>query len=179
MGTMLSRPTELPGHVTTGAEWKAILDELDARGVFKRGNRAANSTGATTTEIGVLRVDAIVVPANRLCLVETSGIQVFSTVAGDTIKANVRYATGGSAATTSSTLLTTNGYIERAHSGGGAGGGMITISENLPVAGSDTTYSIILTLVRNGGTGTVNLLGPIELRVVGHGSDPGDTGTDL
>lgn len=177
--TFATRPSEPAGHATQASEWTKVLDEIDFRGVFKRGNRSTNSSGATTTETGVLRVDGIVVPASRLAYVKSSGIQVFSTVAGDTVKANVRYATGGVLATTTSTLLTANGYVSRAHVSGGAGGDTFTINEKLPVVGANTTYSIILTLIRNTGTGTVNLLGPIELYVEASGADPGNSGVSL
>jgi hypothetical protein len=156
----------------------ALANESNARGIMKRGGRNSNSAGVTTTETGVLRLDGILIPASRVYVLDFSPIQVFSTVSGDTVKALVRYSTSGNA-TTASTVLNATGYIERAHVSGTAGGGTFTIVERLPVVGSDTTYSIILTVIRNSGSGSVNLLAPIEVRVIAYGNDPGDSGVAL
>lgn len=174
--TWSARPAEPAGHTTTGGEWTTILDEIDLRGIVARANRPTNSTGTTTSEIGVVRLDNVAIKANRLYVVRTNGLDMFSTVAGDTIKVNIRYSTSG-VATTSSTLLVSD--YERAHVAGGAGGGTMTIYEDLPVQGSDTTMSILLSFLRNTGTGTCTLLANIKMFVEAHGSDPGDTGVDL
>lgn len=174
---MLSRPDQAAGHTTTAGEWATLLDEIDARGIVARGSRPTNSAGVTTTETSVVRLDNVALKASRLYVVRTNAIQVFSTVAGDTVKVNLRYTTTGVAATTASTILATT--YERAHVAGGAGGGAIMFFEYLPVQVSDVALSVLLTLTRNTGTGTVNLLANIDMFIEAFGADPGDTGIDL
>lgn len=175
--TWSSRPTLEAGAYPTGTEVEQIVDEIDQRGIIARANRTTNSTGFTTSETSVVRLDSVLIKANRLYVVHTNAIQMFSTVSGDTIKVNIRYTTDSTSATTSSTVLIT-GY-ERAHVAGSAGGGMMTLYDDLAVATADYRLSVLLTGTRNTGTGTCNLLANIKMFVSAFGDDPGDAGFDL
>lgn len=147
--------------------------------VIARGRRTSNSTG-TTTEVGVLRIDDIAIASGRLYRVYTNEIGVDSTVATDVIRLNLRYTTDGSTPSTSSTLLTlSQGYQANAAQGEYTSVGAVY------VPGSAETLSVLLTVSRAAGTGTViatagtGAPGPCDLYIEDLGVDPGDVGVDI
>lgn len=171
-------PTNLPaGHILTGSEAQAIIDELNARQNKVRGNRQTNSSGTGTTEIGVLRLDGIAITSGRLYRVACGPLVPASTVTNDVVRVTIRYSTSGSA-TTSSTVLN----IAQSVCANTSFPPTSAISDIL-APGVTGTLSIILTVVRMAGTGTVSVLGaptdPINMWIEDIGTDPGDTGIDL
>lgn len=154
------------------------MTNATAQGVIARARRLTSSAGATTTELGVLRIDGIVARANRMLVIETSALILFSTVAADHCAARIRVSTAGVATTASTPLGTAIGYSGT------------TFSTAIPIivpyypGGTDQTISVILTVARNNGTGTSSLLinaasPTIDLMVLDLGTDPGDTGVLL
>lgn len=169
-------PTTGPGVLssTTLGALAAYIDDTRT-GVLARGKRTSNSSGATT-EIGVLRLDDIPISSGHLIYVCTSAIRIFSTVASDDVAAVLRYTTDGSTPTTSSTEA--GRAIAKVSGASVDRGGWVAPSGSYTPAG-DETLSVLLSVVRTNGTGTVNLLANMELFIVDLGIDPGDTGTDL
>jgi hypothetical protein len=148
------------------------------QGVIARGNRTSNSTATSgTTEQGVLRVDSIPVYAGRLYRIWTGPIIIDGSVANDAVRMVVRASTSGSATTASTQLAIAQGVVSN-----------IALPEcfeiDIPYApASDGTLSVLMSIVRQSGTGVFQALGastiPINLVVSDEGLDPGDTGTDI
>jgi hypothetical protein len=147
------------------------------RGIIARGNRATASSSATTTEIGVLRLDSIPVVSGRAYRIWTSPMQLYSNVAGDVVAARIRVSTSG-AATTASTVLGIALTSSAQTSTGTIQPESRAMSE-VYVASSTTTLSVLLSLARNTGTGNGQILVGEDLVVEDIGVDPGDTGVDL
>lgn len=162
-----------------------LLNQLDdnevsplPQGVIARGNRTSNSTATSgTTEQGVLRVDSIPVYAGRLYRIWTGPIIIDGSVANDAVRMVLRGDTTGSATTSSTQLAIAQGVVSN-----------IALPEtfeiDIPyVPVSDGTLSVLLSIVRQSGTGVFQALGsstiPINLVVSDQGLDPGDTGTDI
>jgi hypothetical protein len=149
----------------------------DVKKLVGRARRITNSS-TTTTEVAVLQLDGIAVKAGRAYLIETNPVGVDTSVANDGGRLVIRYATGGATAAISSTTLDLAQQVipNAAH------------SEHFPVgalypAASDDTLSILLTVARSTGSGSVGLLAdptfPLDLLVWDCGVDPGDTGIVL
>ena len=151
----------------------------DAVGVIARTRRTTNSS-STTTEIGVLRLDGVPLFAGRLYEFRTNAIEVDSTVANDGIRLLLRYTTNGTVATTTSDVFTISQLIQV-----NAGHGEYIQPAATYVPPVDQILSLLLTVTRSIGTGSVNtvagsgLPGPTELLVVDHGRDVGDTGVQI
>lgn len=147
------------------------------RKLVARGRRESNST-ATTTEVGVLRIDDVPITGGRAYFVQTSSLVLHSTVPADRVRASIRYTTDGSTPSTSSTLM---GIVQE----------QVDATANPPAQpalvgyfpSSDETLSLLLTVSRQAGTGSVDILGsstfPIEVFLIDMGVDPGDTGVDI
>lgn len=154
-----------------------MANDLPGR-VLARARRESNSTGTTTTEIGVLRLDGIPIKAGWEYEVSVAPVGINSTVANDLLIVNLRASTAG-AATTASTVI--RGMAEAAYSAGGsqrAQGFSVLYDSTV-----DGTLSVLLSVVRFSGTGTVSLgasaAAPMLMWVRSGGEDPGDTGTEL
>lgn len=161
--------------ITSGS--KARPSDLGAggakpQGILARGNRTTSSS-TTTTEVGVLRVDNIPIVAGRAYPVWTCGLYLISSVASDLPEAKVRYSTSG-VATTASTILAKG--EDQVTSGTQP---VSTIAQGVYVATVTGTLSLILTVSRSAGTGSVSIFGTSELFISDAGVDPGDTGVDL
>lgn len=159
----------LAGHLMTAPE-------LSQGGIIARGRRGTTSS-TTTSEVGVLRIDGVVVRQGRLYEIGTTPLATISTVAGDHSGARVRYSTSGLATTASTVLMTSVGYTSS------AANTTPTIWAKF-IPGADQTLSLILTVVRIAGTGTVSILinsgsPDIEIWIRDAGTDPGDTGVIL
>jgi len=142
--------------------------------VIKRGRRITSTGNVTTTETGVLRIDNIPVLAGRLYQISTGPINMDGSVDNDVGRVGIRTSQSG-AATTSSTL---SGYMR------------LTIDNNSQsnvvnanawyLAPSDGMLSVLLTLVRQAGTGNIIIFGSasdiLDLVVQFAGNDPGDSG---
>lgn len=165
--------------VTLQSGSRALASDVIAasRKLVKFGRRESNST-TTTTEQGVMTLDDIPITAGRRYLIETSALLLDGSIANDVIRAVIRYTTDGSTPTTSSTILCLDQDIQPNVS---FPIGASPSSTYAPV--SDETLSLLLSVARVTGTGTVGMLGgsttPIEVLVWDLGTDIGDSGTDI
>jgi len=128
------------------------LNDPQGSGVA-RGQRDSSSTTTTTTEQPVMRIDAIAMVSGRRYEYHLSPVIVNSTVAADLISVRLRYSTTG-AATITSTVIADMEVASKS-----AGGSQLT--QGMTVGYSPTgneTVSVLLTVVRSGGTGTVGLV---------------------
>lgn len=145
-------------------------------GVLARARRETSST-TTTTEVGVLRLDDVLVYLGRSYRVSWAALGD-SSVANDVIQANARYTTDGSTPTTSSTImqLTTDLQVNASTS-------VSLNGEVVYTPTADETLSVLLSAQRTAGTGSVGLIGsatfPIQLVVEDVGPDVTDTGVDV
>lgn len=164
----------------------AVVNEMSAEiaararaglGIIARGNRTTNSS-TTTSETGVLRLDAVPFTAGKIYRIWTPPMIFQSTVANDLINARFRINTAGTA-TTSSTQLT--GLVDNAASASGP-----QRTKGLTALWAPATSgvaSILLSVSRDSGTGSVALNAsssyPIDLVIEDCGADPGNTGVVL
>jgi hypothetical protein len=151
--------------------------------IMARAERATVSTGTTTTTAtsaqGVLRIDDITLRAGRLYRVAAPSLGLYSSTSGDVAVAQLTRTTDGSTPTASSTRLT-HGRVE-------AFGTSVVHTCDLHAVyapgGADVTFSVLLSIYRQSGSGTIQAYGaadwPILLLIEDLGVDPGDTGTDL
>jgi hypothetical protein len=148
-----------------------------AKKIVARGRRLSNST-TTTSEVGVLRLDDIEVLGDHIYEISTSSLLLGTSVANDIVLARLRYTTDGSTPSTSSTLLTQAG--ERIEV---TANGAYTQVVGTYAPASDETLSVLLSVTRTSGSGSVGInygsAVPIELYVIDLGEDPGDTGVDI
>lgn len=145
--------------------------------IVARGNRTTSST-ATTTEVGVLRLDNIPVLSGKIYPVFLNGVVFASSASGDLIEARLRASTSG-AATTSSTQF--GSTTESSFTAGG--NQRIQPAVALYIPSGDATLSILLSVARVSGTGNVSLLVSAATHNpnlwVEQWTDPGDTGVDI
>lgn len=158
------------------AALEAIAASLPGQ-IIARGRRPTSSPTTTTTEIGVLRLDAVPVLLGRVYGIYTSTIQLASTVANDGIASNLRLNAAGIATTASTSIGTVRDQMVNATTG------FTGSFSRLYVPSADVNISVLITVVRVTGSGNCLMTGsadsPIELWVVDHGDDPGDTGVDI
>lgn len=147
-----------------------------ARGIIKRADRSSNSS-TTTTEIGVLRLDGIVVSTGRALIVSTNPMYLFSSVANDIVEIRLRYTTDGSNATTSSPIMPKATAQDRVYNTSGGPTQMIE-TEYTPAGIPSETLSILLTVTRISGTGTVAVFAS-AIKVSDVGIDPGASGVSI
>lgn len=145
------------------------------QGIIARGRRTTSTGNVTTTETGALRVDNIPVYAGRVYRISTSNINMDTSVDNDAARAAIRYTTSGTA-TTSSTL---GNYMRCTIDSASQSNVHNLIMYYAPSA--DGTLSILLTLLRQAGTGNIIFFCSgtdiMDLVVEDLGIDPGDTGT--
>jgi hypothetical protein len=163
----------LAGQVPTADELNDVIRQM------YRHRRTTASTGSTGTEVSVARIDNIPVFAGRLYEARCVSVNIDSSVANDVAHVRFRISTSG-VATTASTQL---------------GGGLRVVIVNAtfspivpfsmlhPVT-SDGTLSVLLTIQRVAGSGTVVLSGDagpnfIDFLFEDLGEDPGSSGVDL
>lgn len=161
-----------------GTAWVQIYPSLGPQGAIKRGNRTTSSS-TTTTETGVLRIDSIPILNGRFYKVCTSGLILNSTVAADLIEIRIRGNTGGVATTGSTQFgsLADSSYSASASQ-------KVQSVQSIWVGVADVTLSVLLSVARVSGTGTVGIpvTAPqynIDMWVEDLGPDPTDTGTDI
>ncbi len=160
-----------------GSAWRA---PAETGGLVGRGQRSTSSTTTTTTEVGVLRVDNLALPAGRRYLFVTSPVIFNSTVAADLIVFTLRINTAGTATTSSTRIMD---LVESSYSASGPQRSQSLIAPYSP-SGAETV-SALLSVARTSGTGTVGILvassplHDIRLDVFDIGIDPGDTGVDV
>lgn len=139
------------------------------------GKRETNSTG-TTTEVGVLRLDNLHPVFGRRYLIHTGTALGDSTVANDVASSFLRIDTTGAAATTVSTLIQQCPDVQV----NAASPVNLAVEVSRTPAAAGEVWSVLLSVVRVSGTGTVVMIAgatfPVELFVEDLGPDPGDTG---
>jgi len=185
--TIPTAVSQQPVPTTFGASVKSAINDLDARVgtvesiqqvVIKRGRRTTATGNITTTETGFLRLDNIPVKAGNIYQINTTNINVDTSVDNDVgdVKLRVAFsASPGTNATTSSTQIARmRNTIDN-----------LSQSNVLPMnafyaATADGYISLLLSLVRLAGTGNLVLFASsteiIDLVVQFGGPDPGDTG---
>lgn len=145
--------------------------------VVARGSRTTNSSTTGATEIGVLRLDNIPVYAGRAYLIRVNNVWLVSTVATDIVICRLKYTNVGVATTASPEMSALRVIVSST-----SDGPILPINANF-WAIADETLSIILTVQRAVGTGTVQVNPTagqtIDIVVQDAGTDPGDTGVDL
>lgn len=122
--------------------------KLNRRGIAKYGMRPTTSTtSASSTAVGVLRVDSISVVSGRSYIINIS-CHPNSSVVTDSIRGEVRGSTAGAATTASAVLAS----------------GQFTTNFGVPVtfrfvylAGSTATLSMLLCVARATGSGNCSL----------------------
>lgn len=185
MGTTANYALRYPASTDHDRLWEHyqnLAEDVDSVldtsfGVIKRGSRNSDSS-ATSTEVGVLRVDSIPILAGKLYRIWTSPLFLIGTVTTDVNSVQLRTNTAGVATTASTLLVQVQGINSNTSHP------PILPSVNMPYAsGSNQTLSVLLSVARmSGGSGTARLgssVGTIELVIECVGNDPGDTGVDL
>lgn len=165
---------------TKSANW-------DAKGVIAHGERNTDSnTSASTTFVGVLRLDDVPLKAGRMYEIRTGNLRINASTTGNSATVAVAFRTGGGNAVVGDPSVS-GGEWQGAIDGGAsviykAASVVATI-----VPGSDATYSFLLTFRRYSGSGTLKMESTtaggvgayIRLYVVDLGPAPSDTGVDI
>jgi hypothetical protein len=160
---------------------EVAADDLNRVGGYgeciARARRETSSTAASA-ETGVLRLDDIPVEAGHLYEIKTNNLSIDTSIANDVARILLRIDETGADATTSSTnIALAQRVIPNA-----AAAENIEASTTRPASASGS-WSVLLSTVRQTGTGNIQLVGgavtPIELYVIDLGLDPGDTGVDI
>lgn len=157
------------------------LFAADPPRIVARGRRTTTSAIATTTEIGVLRLDNIPVFDSKAYAITTSSINIDTSVANDIGDARIRVAqnpTPGTVATTASTQI---GHVRNTIDDAAASNVIPANAFYFPTA--DGYLSVLLSLFRQAGTGNIIIFCSatelLDLVVWEMGLDPGDTGVIL
>lgn len=148
----------------------------DTRKLVARAARITDTSTTTTGELAVLRADGIPLKAGRFYWITTSTLLLVSSANGDGIRARLRASTTGTA-TTSDTEIA-QALVQTLTGQGSASG--ICACPYYPA--SDTTLSIVLTVVRVQGTGNVKISvvnSLIDFQVFDCGVDVGNIGVTL
>ena len=140
-----------------------------------RARRITSSSGsASSTAVGVLRIDGIAVVSGRAITVRSGTLHPTSTITTDTIRLEIRVSTAG-AATTASGILPGAQAFELF--------GNTSIIETTYVPPANQTLSLLLCVARETGSGTASLFADAtrftEFKIYDDGTDPGDTGVDI
>lgn len=155
---------------------------LRAGRCIARGRRITNSSAsASTSRVGVLRIDDIPMTGGRLYRIATSRLAVDTTVNADTAQVELLYTTDGSTPSLVSTTLP--GGNDEVDMPSAARAEYLFINTHY-VPATDETFSVIMTIRRTSGTGSVVLQADgtskvIDLTIFDCGEDPGDVGVDL
>lgn len=170
----------LAGEILTAAALNAAID-AGPQGIIAWGQRTSSST-ATTTEIGVLRLDDISLSTLRAFRVWTPPLNFTSSTSTDDVRCRIRFTADGSTPTTSSTILP-GSTIGANINGGGAKTPIIPISTKYAPAGGNELFSCLLCVTRNAGAGSASIFGDatvvIEIIIEDIGMNVTDVGTDI
>lgn len=166
------------GNLILASETREALDER-AYGLLQRARRTSNSsTSTSTTPVNVLRLDDLPITGGRAYLIQTSALVLHSSNATDVARAALYYTTNGSTPTSSSTLLAITQKTVSA-----TANPPTSVLSVMYFPTVDETLSLLLTVSRQAGAGSVDILAgtgfPIDIYVHDMGVDPGDTGVDL
>lgn len=162
----------LSADIPSADRWNNIGGRMIARG-----QRATAGTGSTGSEVPYMRVDGVSLRAGKIYRIFTGPIFLDASVANDVGRVLLRANNAGIATTASPIIGVAQAVVPN-----------ITFPEYVEIDSSyvpagDETLSLLLTIIRQTGTGTIIVstaaTNPVELFVVVHGDDPGDTGVDL
>jgi hypothetical protein len=163
------------GEVVTADKLNRATEKIIARG--RRTTTSSNSTG---TAVAILRLDDIAIRGGYLYAIRTNALALSTSVANNTIRAQIHYTTDGSTPTTSSSILP-GGVTQQVPES-------TTQSDNssimaLYAPGSDETLSLLLSVNRSTGSGNgfifADSTNVMDMWVEQIGLDPGDSGVDL
>jgi len=161
---------------------RALALETGSQSFIKRGRRNTSTGNVTTTETGILRIDNVPVRAGSIYQISTGELNLDTDVVGTigTAKARAFYQ-----ATTGGVCTVANGTqfgLFRAYQDDATQSNVGNLS-CVYIATADGYISVLLTIVRQGGTGNVVAFAssgePLDLFIQYGGSDPGDTGVVL
>lgn len=170
-------PTYAVGQRLTAEMVQEISDRAGA--VVGRGSRTTNSSATSgTTELGVLRIDNLTLLAGQAYEVRTGNLRADLTVTTDRAVARIRHSSSGAATTSSDSFA----VVEMATNPGDLNSLPPLMGWLFPTV-DETDASVILTIARPTGTGTITLIADagqgIQMFVIQRGTDPGDSGVDL
>lgn len=153
----------------------AALESAAPRGIIKRGKRITESAGAAnSTPVAVMRVDNIPLVAGRSYVITTGTLHVTSTSSSDTIRAELRYSTVGTATTASAILEGAQSFTDF---------GSTAQLDVIYTPATNQTVSLLLCVARFAGAGTTTIYADgtriIQIRVHDDGIDPGNSGVNL
>lgn len=149
-------------------------------GVIGRGVRTTNSTG-TTTEVGVLRIDDMPIFEGRLYRVALATSCLYSsTVANDLLEGRLYYSLTGAAVVGTNLFGTLSIETRTAAGAQYTDGTGAFLPSPVAVGAGAGTLSVLFSVLRTAGTGTVSIMAnatyPVHMVVEDMGVDPGDTG---
>lgn len=150
--------------------------------VIARGRRTTLSTATSattsTTAQSVLRVSSVSLTSGRLYRVGIIDFGIAGSVAAAMASFQLTYTTNNTNATVSSSILTLGSMNCAAATQFYSG-----IISAVYAPSSSITFSVLFSIWRNQGTGTIQTYGdatwPLDLLIEDIGVDPGDTGTSL
>lgn len=163
-------------YIYNGSTWDAVASPAMAKkGIIARGRRSSSTGNITTTETGVLRLDNVPVVNGRIYKISTNGVNMDTSVDNDAATTRIRINTAGTA-TTSSTPV----FAPLRQTIDNASQSNIVPLECFYVAGATGNISILLSMIRQTGSGNIILFASatdyLEIIVEDMGVDPGDTG---
>lgn len=136
------------------------------------GSRSSNTASSTAGEIGVLRVDNIQVIANRRYYTVVSA-GFYNGNSNEFVTGRLRYSTAGAATLTSTQIGAEVPVVSNNFTAQG-----FTVSGSFVPAASGTA-SVLLSIARLTGTGSIRSNGFTEMPIFDGGVDPGNTGVAL
>jgi hypothetical protein len=170
----------LPGRraclVKFGSDW-VVAGVFGPTGLIAYAERPSSSSG-TTTEVEALRLGSVGLIAGFAYRVWSSSMIIDSTVATDDVGARYRATFDGSDAAIGSAVFSSS--LDKAT---GAAGQVVAEIMRSYIPAANETLSVLLTVFRAVGTGTVNLTRtagfPIDIHVECLGLAPANTGVPL
>lgn len=151
-----------------------VISAADLPVAIARGRRTTATGNITTTETGVLRLDGIPVFSGRLYRISTSNINMDTSVPNDIGVCRIRVSTSGAATTSSTQIANIRQTIDDASKSN------IVPLNTFYVPSADGTLSVLLSAVRDSGTGNLVVFCSgtdiLDMVVTDEGEDPGDTG---
>lgn len=156
-----------------GSVWRPMVGANLARA------QRVTASSTTTGEIGVIRLDNISVVPGHLLRIWTAPLLLQSTAAADLIGSRVRVLTSATAVSGAATPASPQIGATLQQPGNATSPESAGHSVPFVVPAGVASISVLLTVVRIAGSGSVNLAQQCDLLVDDLGPDPGDTGIDL
>lgn len=164
---------------TAGQILTARTFNMKVRKCIARARRTTtSSTSSSSTPVAVLRLDDIPILAGHTYRI-TWIAKANTTVAGDVTRGIMHFTTDGTVPTSANAqVLGSTASTTEA----GTGSTLVCVTDYTPSV--DQTYSVLLSIFRNSGTGAVSFASNAttiltQIYIDDMGDDPGNTGTDL